>query len=98
VTAALIEPAIASIEDSTDPDTIDFELVDQNRDSVHAAQVKSGGPGTEMSAPHAFGILLRMIRARPRAESYRLVTNMRLHPNAVQLNRALNIDDPHELR
>ncbi|MEU6026964.1 NB-ARC domain-containing protein [Streptomyces tauricus] len=98
VAAALIEPATTPDEDSTDPDAIDFELVDQHRGSIHAAQVKSGGSGTEMSAPDAFGILLRMIRARPRARSYRLITNMRLHPKAVQLNRALSVDDPHELR
>jgi hypothetical protein len=98
VAAALIEPAITPDEDSTDPDAIDFELVDQNRGSVHAVQVKSGGSGTEMSAPDAFGIMLRMLRARPRAGSYRLITNMRLHPKATQLNRALSLDDPHQLR
>ncbi|MFD5545231.1 NB-ARC domain-containing protein [Streptomyces goshikiensis] len=98
VAAALIEPSIAPDQGSTDPDAIDFELVDHNCRSLYAAQVKSGGSGTEMSAPDAFGILLRMIRARPRAESYRLITNMRLHPKAVQLNRILDIDDPHELR
>ncbi|MCX4855687.1 hypothetical protein [Streptomyces canus] len=86
VAAALIEPATTPDEDSTDPDAIDFELVDQYRGSIHAAQAKSGGSGTEMSAPDAFGILLRMIRARPRAGSYRLITNLRLHPKAVQLN------------
>ncbi|MEU6171739.1 NB-ARC domain-containing protein [Streptantibioticus parmotrematis] len=98
VAAALIEPAITPDEDSTDPDAIDFELVDQNRGSVHAVQVKSGGSGTEMSAPDAFGILIRMLRARPRAGSYRLITNMRLHSKATQLNRALSLDDPHQLR
>ncbi|MFF4445988.1 NB-ARC domain-containing protein [Streptomyces sp. NPDC001502] len=98
VAAALIEPAITADQDSTDPDAVDFELVDHERTSLHAVQVKSGGSGAEMSAPDAFGILLRMIRARPRARSYQLITNMRLHPKAVQLNRILGMDDPHELR
>ncbi|MFE0377891.1 NB-ARC domain-containing protein [Streptomyces inhibens] len=98
VAAALIEPAITPDQDSTDPDAIDFELVDHDRRSVHAAQVKSGGSGTEMSAPDAFGILLRMIRARPQACSYQLITNMRLHPKAVQLNQTLGVDGLGELR
>ncbi|MGV9315656.1 NB-ARC domain-containing protein [Streptomyces sp. NPDC003691] len=98
VAAALIEPSIDPTQDSTDPDAIDFELVDHNRRSVHAAQVKSGGSGTEMSAPDAFGILLRMIRARPWAESYRLITNMRPHPKVRQLNRIFGMGDLHELR
>ncbi|MFC5147044.1 NB-ARC domain-containing protein [Streptomyces aureoversilis] len=98
VAAALIEPAVTPDQDSTDPDAIDFELVDHDNGTLHAAQVKSGGSGTEMSAPDAFGILLRMIRARPRAQSYSLITNMRLHPKAMQLNRALSTDDPQDLR
>ncbi|WP_159027413.1 NB-ARC domain-containing protein [Streptomyces sp. Tue 6075] len=98
VGAALIEPAVTPDQDSTDPDAIDFELVDHGNATLHAVQVKSGGSGTEMSAPDAFGVLLRMIRARPRAQSYRLITNMRLHPKAMQLNRALSTDGPHELR
>jgi hypothetical protein len=62
-----------------DPDAIDFYLVGGDRSPVLAAQVKSGGPGTEMSAPAAFAVLVRMIKARTSAKAYSLITNMRLH-------------------
>ncbi|MFI2239447.1 tetratricopeptide repeat protein [Streptomyces chrestomyceticus] len=98
VASALVEPASTPDEDATDPDAIDFELVSHGRRSLRAVQVKSGGTGSEMSGPDAFGILLRMVRARPQAHTFQLITNMRLHPKAVQLNRALAIDDPQEVR
>ncbi|WP_414167602.1 NB-ARC domain-containing protein [Streptoverticillium reticulum] len=98
VASALIEPALTPDGDATDPDAIDFELVSHDRLSVRAVQVKSGGTGTEMSGPEAFGILLRMVRARPRAQTYQLITNMRLHPKTVQLNLALALDDPQKVR
>src|SRR5262249_43758772 len=66
---------------------------------IVVAQVKSGGTDTTMSAPSAFGILLRMVRARRSANTYRLITNMRLHAKAVQLDRALAMcGDPRRLR
>ncbi|MFK8906771.1 NB-ARC domain-containing protein [Streptomyces sp. YS-3] len=96
--AVLIEPVSIQDDDAPDPDAVDFELVDDDGTSVHAAQVKSGSAGTQMSAPDAFGILLRLIRARPQARTYRLITNIRLHPKAAELNRALDTADAHELR
>lgn len=98
VAAVLIEPVSIQDDDAPDPDAVDFELVDDDGTSLHAAQVKSGSLGTQMSAPDAFGILLRLIRARPQARAYRLITNIRLHPKAVELNRALSTADVHELR
>ncbi|MFB7052031.1 NB-ARC domain-containing protein [Streptomyces vinaceus] len=98
VCAALIEPTRTAGETVHDPDAIDFDLVDDGHSPVLAAQVKSGGPGTELSAPAAFAVLVRMIKARPRAKTYSLITNMRLHVKAVHLNRLLSLADPEELR
>lgn len=98
VQAAVIEPTETDAEVVNDPDAIDFDLVDGDRSPVLTAQVKSGGPGTELSAPAAFAVLIRMIKARPRAKTYVLITNMRLHPKAVQLNRVLRLTDPDELQ
>ncbi|MGA6175180.1 hypothetical protein ACPEIF_33635 [Streptomyces sp. NPDC012600] len=98
VHAAVIEPTETDAEGVDDPDAIDFDLVDGDRSPVLAAQVKSGGPGTELSAPAAFAVLMRMIKARPSAKAYSLITNMRLHSKAVHLNRVLRLTDPHELQ
>ncbi|MFJ9823907.1 NB-ARC domain-containing protein [Streptomyces sp. NPDC101160] len=98
VSAALIEPTCTIGEAAHDTDAIDFDLVGHGSSPVLAAQVKSGGPGTELSAPAAFAVLVRMIKARPRAKTYSLITNMRLHAKAVHLNRLLDLTDPEELR
>ncbi|MER6393587.1 NB-ARC domain-containing protein [Streptomyces sp. NPDC001523] len=98
VHAALIEPTCTTGEAVHDPDAIDFDLVGAGRAPVLAAQVKSGGPGTELSAPAAFAVLVRMIKARPSAKTYSLITNMSLHAKAVRLNRVLGLTDPDELR
>lgn len=98
VHAAVIEPTDASGEGVNDPDAIDFDLVSGGLSPVLAAQVKSGGPGTELSAPAAFAVLVRMIKARPSAKTYSLITNMRLHAKAVQLNQVLHLTDPEEIQ
>lgn len=98
VHAAVIEPTETDGEGMSDPDAIDFDLADGDRSVVLAAQVKSGGPGTELSAPAAFAVLIRMIKARPSAKTYSLITNMRVHSKAVQLNRVLRLTDPDELQ
>lgn len=97
VSAALIEPTCTR-EAVHDPDAIDFDLVGAGRTPVLAAQVKSGSQGTELSAPAAFAVLVRMIKARPSAKTYSLITNMRLHAKAVRLNRVLGLTNPDELR
>ncbi|MFB7129740.1 NB-ARC domain-containing protein [Kitasatospora sp. NPDC056273] len=95
IAAAVIEPSghdndsDESSPGTADTDAIDYYLVDDLRRPVVAAQVKSGGPDTELSAPAAYAILLRMVRACPTAESYQLITNKRLHPKAVRLKQAL---------
>ncbi|WP_194892243.1 tetratricopeptide repeat protein [Catenulispora pinisilvae] len=108
IAAVVVEPAVAAAARSSaldgggstgDSDVIDFELVDAEHRTLVAVQVKSGGPGTEMSGPVAFGVLLRMIRARPDACQYRLITNIRLHPKAARLKSVLdNGVDPEDLR
>lgn len=98
VRAALIEPTVSSGDEANDPDAIDFVLVGEDGSTVLAAQVKSGSPGVELSAPAAFAVLVRMIKARPDTEKYSLITNMRLHGKAVQLNRLLCLTDPEVLR
>ncbi|MFD6625642.1 hypothetical protein [Streptomyces diastaticus] len=98
VHAAVIEPTETDAEGVDDPDAIDFDLVDGDRSPVLAAQVKSGGPGTELSAPTAFAVLMRMIKARPSAKAYSLITNMIVHSKAVHLNRVLRLTDPDELQ
>ncbi|MFG2754326.1 NB-ARC domain-containing protein [Streptomyces xanthophaeus] len=98
VSAVLVEPTCTTGEAVHDPDAIDFDLVGAGRVPVLAAQVKSGGPGSELSAPAAFAVLVRMIKARPSAKTYSLITNMRLHTKADRLNRVLGLTDPDELR
>ncbi|MFJ5231290.1 hypothetical protein ACIQBJ_15500 [Kitasatospora sp. NPDC088391] len=83
--------------DTVDPDAVDFFLVRESGSPVLAAQVKSGGPGVVMSGPAAFAVLLRMVRAHPDADAYRLVTNLRLHPKAALLNQVLSRTEPERL-
>ncbi|TQF04394.1 hypothetical protein E6W39_21935 [Kitasatospora acidiphila] len=80
-------------------DSVDFDLVDADGNSLVAVQVKSAASGRTVSAPRAMEVLLHLVSSFS-SQHYELVTNATPDRGCARLADALQVlrDDPIRLR
>src|SRR3974390_769036 len=67
---------------------VEFDLVDRDGKVLRSVQVKSGAPGTRLSARDVFTVLARLV-AKGDAEKYVLLTNASIRTGVAELARIL---------